>query len=90
MSVETTHRTTIHATCPLGCWDYYDVEYSPADFMTVEDFQEACDAVRGKKMYQEKLTETLASFLMDGELIVTGRHGANTGTTCRITVAGVN
>lgn len=82
----TIHKTTIHATCPLGCWDYYDVEYSPIEFMTVEDFQLACDEVRGQEMYQEKLTELLASYLLEGELLVTGRHGANTATSCRVTI----
>jgi len=74
------HTTTIHATCPFGCWDYYRVEYLPTEFITAEDFQLACDAVRGKEMYQEKLAELLASYLLDGELIVTGMHGANTNT----------
>lgn len=80
--METIHRTTIHATCPHGCWDYYHVEFSPAAFMTVEDFQEACDRVRGMKAYQEVLGEKLVARLPAGTLLIRGRHGANTETTC--------
>ena len=77
------HKTTIHAICPHGGWDYYDIEYRPNDFMTTEDFQIACDAVRGTEAYQEVIAKRLASYLMDGELTVTGRHGANTETICK-------
>lgn len=80
--MKTTHKTTIHATCPHGCWDYYDVEFEPAVFITVEYFQAACDKVRGMKEYQEIITERLASELPSGLLTVRGRHGANTETVC--------
>ena len=85
----TTHETTIHAVCPHGGWDYYSVSYSPVAFMTAEDFQNACDAVRGLEMYQEVLSDKLASFLMDGELTVIGRHGV-TDTTVKIIIEGID
>lgn len=80
--METNHRTTIHATCPHGCWDYYDVEYLPGEFIAVEDFQTACDKVRGVKAYQEEIIEKLSAKLPSGLLKIAGRHGSNTGTTC--------
>ncbi len=80
------HRTMIHAICPHGGWDYYEVEYQPTAFMTTEDFQDACDAVRGTEAYQEAIAERLASYLMDGELTVTGRHGSNTETVCKMEI----
>ena len=78
------HITTIHATCPLGCWDYYRVTYEPAEFVTVEDFQESCDVVRGKKMYQEELTNRLLAILPAGKITTVGMHGSNTQTTCQM------
>ena len=80
--METVHRTTIHATCPHGGWDYYDVQYSPVEFVTVEDFQRACDRVRGIEAYQETIIERLSARLPSGQLTISGRHGANTETTC--------
>ena len=83
------HKTIVHAMCPHGGIDYYDVEYSPDAFMTCEDFQDACDAVRGVEAYQEVITDKLASYLLSGDLTVTGRHGSNTTLVCRKAIPGL-
>lgn len=76
------HKTMIHCKCPLRCWDYYEVTYSPDAFMRIEDFQSACDVLRGTDAFQEHVADSLALKLRPGRLTITGRHGANTETTC--------
>lgn len=68
------HKGIIHAVCPHGGWDYYDITLEPINFVTVEDFQGALDNVRGLEMYQENLAGRLYENI-GGKLIVTGRHG---------------
>lgn len=77
-----THTTTIHSVCPHGGWDYYAVTFAPAEFLTCEAFQLACDRVRGSIEYQEQIASLLCDILPAGKLTVAGRHGANTETTC--------
>lgn len=78
-------RTTVHASCPHGGLDYYDVSFTPAEFITLEKFQLACDEVRGTAKYQEDLTKLLAGYLPAGNLKTVGRHGSNTDITCEAT-----
>lgn len=80
--MDVSHTTTIHATCPHGCWDYYSVTFQPDDFMRTEDFERACDTVRGLKLYQEELAKRLSEVLPRGELLVSGMHGPNVKTEC--------
>lgn len=70
----TRHRTIIHARCPHGPWDYYEVTVEPSAFLTVEDMEAALDGFRGATAYQEDLTREIAAKL--GARITTrGRHG---------------
>lgn len=71
----TRHRTMIHARCPHGPWDYYEVVVEPRSFLAVEDMQRVLDDVRGSTAYQEDLTRDIARAL--GARVTTrGRHGA--------------
>lgn len=78
----TTHKTLIHAKCPLnGEWDYYDVIVETYTFLAAERFQEACNCVRGCEMTQEAITAQLHRILSIA-VKVEGRHGQNTETAC--------
>jgi hypothetical protein len=68
------HRDTIHARCPRGGWDYYEVVVVPDGFLAVEDFTAALDAVRGCEEYQEVIAERLAERLGCSVRLL-GRHG---------------
>lgn len=71
----TRHRTMIHARCPHGPWDYYEVTVEPVAFLTVEDMEAALDGFRGTTAYQEDLTRDIAAKL-GGRVTTKGRHGA--------------
>lgn len=74
----TEHKTTIHAICPKGGWDYYKVRYIPDRFLSVEDFQVTCDQVRGMEIFQEGLISQLGHLLPPGFVSIVGMHGGNT------------
>lgn len=85
----TTHKTIVHAKCPInGEWDYYDVSVETDVFIAAEEVQEACNSVRGSEMTQEDLTARLHHLLTEPEtesrvtVRVEGRHGQNTSTVC--------
>lgn len=87
--IQVEHKTIVHAHCPLGCWDYYEVTFEPSydEVYQVEKFQEACNAARGMKRYQEEIALMIADEIsVSGLLTVTGKHGSNTNTVVRIEV----
>ena len=70
----TRHRSMIHARCPHGPWDYYEVLVEPVAFLTVEDMERTLDGFRGATAYQEDLTRDIAAKF--GPKVTTrGRHG---------------
>lgn len=83
-SVPTQHKTLIHARCPRGCWDYYNVEVITNKLIWVEDIEQIADGLRGEEQTQEQLAkafyEALKQHDFDVMVSVGGRHGANTDT----------
>ena len=81
-----THKTIIHAKCPInGLWDYYDVILTTPCFIKAEDVDAAANKVRGFIRTQEEIAEDLFKEfdlrLGDFTLTVSGRHGQNVQTT---------
>ena len=79
----------VHIQCPFApVWDYYKVVIRTSFFIQVETLERMCDQYRGHKIEQEVLAGRMVTWLrevmptIEGELILSGRHGAN----CKVTV----
>ena len=81
------HKTQVHARCPhQPVWDYYEVRVRTSGILRCEDFQSACDELRGQTLIQEDLTTKPAqlisqvmAFNYEFEVEVRGCHGQNGG-----------
>lgn len=78
-----THRSIIHATCPLdGAWDYYSVHIQTSEFVDVAEIEKILDRARGCQATQETIARTIKRLLGSRATVtLTGRHSQNTKTT---------
>jgi len=82
-----THTTKTHARCPENDgWDYYDVTIELSEEIAlataqdvtvelVENIERVIESLRGKKLYQEDITQSLAQALR-AKVTTCGRHGS--------------
>lgn len=79
-----THREIIHARCPVEpeVWDYYEVAFETEALVEVERVRGVLREFAGRAIYQEDLTQRLAT-LTQCVVTTTGLHRTTrTTVTC--------